>query len=220
MTDERTLATYIEMVSQPTPTPGAGSVAGIVGAMGCALAEMVCGITLSKQGDEPDLRIRESFDVVSTRRKELFLLAAQDEDAYGQYRTAQAMPRTNSEEQRARREAMAQHLERATDVPLRIAEASASALEELAVIAELGSLYALADISTAAYALEASTRGALENVWVNLRMTMDPERREELRLRADAALLRCSLATHSVTEIVSGRSGAKKDYAESDSTGQ
>jgi formiminotetrahydrofolate cyclodeaminase len=205
-TPGRTLDGYIELVAQPAPAPGAGSVAGIVGALGCALGEMVCGITLGNPNASPVERLRPAFELLTTNRNELVRLAGQDEEAYGRYREARAMPKSGDAERRARTTAMATTLEWAAEVPLRIAETSASSLEELVVVADLGSRYALADVSTAVYSLEASARGAIENVWVNLRIMKDRETRELLRARADDALLRCSLAVHSATDVISRRS--------------
>jgi formiminotetrahydrofolate cyclodeaminase len=209
MNEDRRLSEYLEAVSHPTPAPGAGSVTGIAGSLGCALGEMVCGITMGKAAADPDERLRSSCEVIASCRVQLYELAGQDEQAYGRYREAQAMPRATELEKQARAGSMAQTLESATETPLRIAETSASALEEMTVVAELGSRYALADVSTGAYILEASTRGALENVWVNLRIMKDGETRERLRTRADDALLRCSLALHAVSVAVSERSGGR-----------
>jgi formiminotetrahydrofolate cyclodeaminase len=218
MNADRTLSGYLEAVSQPTPAPGAGSVAGITGSLGCALGEMVCGITLGNVATDPDERLRSPCEEIASYRAELFELADQDEQAYGRYREAQAMPRATEVEKQARAARMAQTLELATEAPLRIAETSASALNELTIIAELGSRHALADVSTAAYTLEASTRGALENVWVNLRIMKDREPLEQLRARADEALLRCSLALHAVTVAVSERSSGRAQAERSDPT--
>ncbi|CAN5890820.1 cyclodeaminase/cyclohydrolase family protein [soil metagenome] len=211
VTPERTLTGYVDAVSQPSPAPGAGSVAAIVGSLGCALGEMVCGITLNNPKIEPDERLRRSHQVVTNCRARLLELASQDEEAYSRFRAAQAMPKSDDDQKHARAKEMARTLKLAAEVPLRIAETSADALEELIIIAKLGSKHALADVSTAAYALEASVRGALENVWVNLRMMNDPEMSDRLRNRGDATLLRYSLAVYNATAAVDRRSPDTKE---------
>lgn len=220
MTTDRSLTAYIEAVAQPIPAPGAGSVAGIVGSLACALGEMVCGITLNNPKIDPDERLRRSLGALTSWRVDLLDLAGQDEDAYSRYRDARSMPKSDELLKQARAETMARTLEEAAEVPLRIAECSATALEEMMIVAELGSKYALADVSTSAYALEASVRGALENVWVNLRIMQDRETRDRMRIRADDALLRCSLAVHAVSVAVIERSSGRTPAARSAPTDQ
>jgi formiminotetrahydrofolate cyclodeaminase len=205
MLDE-SLQAYLDGVASAAPSPGAGSVAGVIGALGCALGEMVCGITIAKPGQSADPRLVDAQSTLSANRPRLTELAAQDAIAYQRYTDARAMPRDNNDQRRGRSRELRERLAEAAEVPLSIAETCATALEATITIAELGSRYTLADVSTAAYALEAAARGALENVWVNIGLMKDEEAAERFRSRADEALLRSSLAIHQVITTVDERS--------------
>ncbi len=207
--NERSLAAYIDAVSQPTPAPGAGSVSAIVGSLGCALGEMVCAITLNNPKIKPDARLRSAAGVLTECRSVLVELSYQDEEAYRRFREAQALPKASASEKQARFERMSETLEWATEVPLKIAETSATALHELIVVANSGSRLTLADVTTAAFALNAAMKGSMENVWVNLRMMKDAETSEFLRNRADDALLRGAVSLNHAIAEAGRRAGLK-----------
>ena len=46
---EETLHRYLDDLASAQPTPGGGSTAALSGAMGAALASMVCRITMGKE---------------------------------------------------------------------------------------------------------------------------------------------------------------------------
>ena len=51
------LADYLAALAAATPTPGGGSAAGVTGAMGAALVEMVAGLSLAKgEGEHTAVR--------------------------------------------------------------------------------------------------------------------------------------------------------------------
>ncbi len=197
-----TIAGYLESVASASPAPGGGSVAAIVGSLGCALGEMVCSITLSRPSKNNEQRLSETHARLSECRATLVALAREDETAYLAYRSARALPRETAEDQQIRSIAMTQSLVHAAEIPLQIAERSSEALEALKIVAELGSSYTLADVATASYALSAAMKGALENVWVNLRSMKDDAQASVLRQRAEAASAREVSASSAVHAII------------------
>src|SRR5258707_1103314 len=52
MITQRPLETFLDELASGAPTPGGGSAAAIMGAMGAALVSMVCNVTLGKKGQE------------------------------------------------------------------------------------------------------------------------------------------------------------------------
>lgn len=170
---ERSLGDYIEATASPSPAPGAGSVAALCGAMGAALGEMVCGITLNAASTEHATDLDAARNSLRTRRLRLMELSPLDEAAYLAFREAQALPKQTDDEKAIRRQEMQTALHRAADVPLEIAETSCSALEQLLIVGRYGSRYTLADMATAGHVLNASISGALENVNVNISLIRD-----------------------------------------------
>ncbi|MGE3796783.1 MAG: cyclodeaminase/cyclohydrolase family protein [Thermomicrobiales bacterium] len=203
---DRTLASYIDSVASATPAPGAGSVAAIAGAMGCALGEMVCRITAGGSETGPSHPLEASLRVLAACREQLLLLSPADEEAYLAFRTAQAMPKSTVSEKGERTAAMQQSLLVAAEVPLQIASESARALGALESVAKLGSRYTLADIATAAHLLTAAINGALANVEVNVRMIRDADRKSQLSLSIAALREKRSKLLASVLAVIEDRS--------------
>src|SRR5688500_15029976 len=102
MDQERSLRGYLDAVAAGTAAPGGGSVAGIVGALGAALGEMVANLTL---GRERYADAEEALQPVRERLAELREMltdaATEDERAYAAYRAAASLPRETVEQKAA-----------------------------------------------------------------------------------------------------------------------
>lgn len=108
-----TLSDFLDAVAAPRPTPGGGSVAALVGALAAALGVM--GARLGGHGDE-EQRL--------TRLKDrLRRLAQADSEAYGALLDAYKI----SKQDPNRHASILAALDRATDIPLDIAESACEA---------------------------------------------------------------------------------------------
>ena len=193
---DRSVAEYALQVSTASPTPGGGSVSGVTGALAAGLAGMVCALTLNGNVSPDERAVLEPAELSAGElRLQLLTLAIGDEEAYGGYRTASAMPKTSEVERVARRTALQQALASAAEAPLAIARACFDLLAILPAIAARGTRHALSDTSASAILAEAALRAALLNVHVNAAMIKDGELAARLldeaaRLEAGAAILR------------------------------
>ena len=88
---DRRLDAYLEALASSSVAPGGGSAAGLTGALGCSLGQMVCNLTLDK-GDEAE--IRALHDTLGQMKANLLDLAQQDEQVFSRYRKATALPRS------------------------------------------------------------------------------------------------------------------------------
>jgi hypothetical protein len=95
----RSIGDYLAALSSGAPTPGGGSAAGLAGALGCSLGAMVCNLTLAKQQDEMISTLARRFTGMA---KQLIELAERDEQAFGMYRDAIALPKSAEEEKASR----------------------------------------------------------------------------------------------------------------------
>ena len=73
------LSDYLAALAAATPTPGGGSAAGLTGAMGAALVEMVAGLSLAKGAGEHASVQRTALERAAAARGELLTLAEEDE---------------------------------------------------------------------------------------------------------------------------------------------
>jgi len=167
------LDAYLERLASNEPTPGGGSAAALVGAVGAALVAMVGRIAKAPTDDlvarADDLRAK----LLDARRR--------DEDAYTAVVAAQALPKSTEDERAARTRLLDEALAAAASAPLLTA---ALALDLLHLVDRLlkipmGALES--DVACAAEFAYAALTACGYNVRVNHRYM-----RNELTIRQQA----------------------------------
>jgi formiminotetrahydrofolate cyclodeaminase len=181
-------AELLDRFASSDPTPGGGSAAALAGATGAALVLMVTGMPKTKTG-APDERAR--LDAAQGWAREagarLRSLVAEDSRAYDAVVAAYKLPKGTDAEKAARKQAVAEAMARATDVPLQTAEACLVVLKAAQEAAENGNPNALSDARTAGALAWAGLRGAGENVRINAPALQGEETASALA-RIEAAL--------------------------------
>ena len=163
------LAGFLDALASEAPTPGGGTAAATAAAMGAALAEMVSGLTLSKEKYAASHdAVRPIAEAARAARRDFLALAREDAEAYDAVVAARRLPKASEEEKRSRDTAIAAANRRATEVPMRTARAAAALLAHLPVLVERGNPNAASDVGSAALLLDAATEAALLNVGINL----------------------------------------------------
>jgi formiminotetrahydrofolate cyclodeaminase len=136
--------------------------------MGAALVLMVAGMAKTRTG-APDERGR--LDAARGWAREagerLRALVAEDSRAYDAVVAAYKLPKGTDAEKAARKQAVADAMARATDVPLQTAEACLVVLKGAQEAALHGNPNALSDARTAGALAWAGLLGAAENVRIN-----------------------------------------------------
>ena len=169
------------------PTPGGGSAAALVGALGAGLVSMVCKYTV---GRERFADVEEAAQRVLVRAEELRveLEQAVEEDvaAYGSYSRAQSMPRETDAEQGARNAALQTALRESTSVPLGVAERCTELLELAVEAAEIGNPFLISDAAVGAELAAAARASAELNVRLNVGGLEDEAFADESRARLQA----------------------------------
>jgi formiminotetrahydrofolate cyclodeaminase len=181
--DNRTIHEYLTALRSGSPTPGGGSAAAYAGAMGASLAAMVARLTL--KSTDADTALAPAAARLDALVNELSASARADEDCYGRYRAAAALPKATTEEKQARSAAMQAALQSAAETPLLTARRAIEALDLASIVAEFGTKYALSDVHVAGQLLSAAIDSALVFVDVNISMIKDDEIASDLRWRAD-----------------------------------
>lgn len=156
---------FVDIVAAPTPTPGGGSVAALVGALAAALAQMAAGLTV---GRKKYLEVSEQaghiLDKAEVIRREL--VAAIDEDA-ASFEAILAVMRNKDMDDAAKSSAMEAATIHAGEVPLRVARLSRDAAVLARTIATIGNVNAATDAAVGAMMAHAAVNGAGLNVKVN-----------------------------------------------------
>lgn len=160
---------FIESLRAPTGAPGGGAASAVSASLGCALYQMVAGVTLTlPRFTEGRDRLAEIEKQAIQLCDEFQALSAKDTEAYLAVEAAMKMPRSTPEEKAARRNAMQEAFRGATVVPLKVVEAVVSALSLLPDLLKYGNPNAITDVAVGTLLLEAARKGASMNAEINL----------------------------------------------------
>lgn len=180
---------YLDRLASAEPTPGGGSAATLVGALGAALIAMVARIS----ADAPRLAaVHEDARTLAREADALRarLRAAQidDERAYGAVVAASALPKNDDDAKRARTAALQRALTGAAEAPLHAAALAVEGLS-LAMRAErLGNAHLASDVTCAVHFLRAALAASAENVRINHHFMKNEDDVARQRARLDALL--------------------------------
>jgi formiminotetrahydrofolate cyclodeaminase len=173
----------------PDPTPGGGSAAALAGAVGAALLAMVAGLPKPRAKSETDLAaLRGAGASCADLSERLRVLVDKDTDAYDMLVSAYKLPKGTEEEKAARSRRIQEALRAATDTPLEVMRACASAIERADTVARLGNQNASSDVGVARELLRAGLRGAKFNVEINLENVKDAGYVETVRRESENLL--------------------------------
>lgn len=158
----------LERFASTDPTPGGGSAAALSGATAAALVAMVCAMPKTRSGSaEERARLDTGLGWAREARERLEGLVDEDSAAYDAVMAAYRLPKGTDAEKASRKEAIALALARASEVPIRTAEACLVVLRAATEAAAHGNPNALSDARTGAAMAWAGLVGAAENVRVN-----------------------------------------------------
>jgi methenyltetrahydrofolate cyclohydrolase len=159
---------FLAALARPSATPAAGSVVAIMGAMGAALVDMVCALTISKGAA---VGLEAQLQAVAARaqaaRARLTALADQDVEAFEAVMRAYALPRDSEPARAARSLAIQAALRSATEVPLVCARACGEVTELSRIVAQQGHVNAAGEAAVAGLAARAALHGAALTVRLN-----------------------------------------------------
>ncbi len=187
MIQDFTVSSFLEELSSKKSTPGGGGAAGLGGAVGTALGEMVVNLTLGKKKYADVEEEMQSILMTLTQMREEFLRLA-DEDAvvFAPLAAAYSLPATTDEEKKKKEAILEDLLVSAALVPLSVMELCLKTLNLLEVLGEKGSRLAVSDVGVGVQMIRASILGAKMNVYINTKTMIQREKARELNARAQS----------------------------------
>jgi methenyltetrahydrofolate cyclohydrolase len=208
MIAEQSLHRVLDELAGSAPTPGGGSAAALMGAMGAALVSMVCNLTIGRKGYEgEEAEMRQALDEAEALRKRLTAMIDADVQAFDGLMAAYKLPRATEQDKASRSHAVQQALKQATDVPLGCAQACAEVVELARRVAPIGSRSVISDAGVASLAAYAGLRSAALNVAINVPSIQDADFVRSRRERVDQLLSRCADDSELAYQTVLGRLG-------------
>uniref|UniRef100_A0A8C5QEX2 Formimidoyltransferase-cyclodeaminase n=1 Tax=Leptobrachium leishanense TaxID=445787 RepID=A0A8C5QEX2_9ANUR len=203
---KQTLAGFVRSVGARTATPGGGSVAAAVAAMGAALGCMVGQMTYGKkQFESLDDVMRKLIPPFHTAVDQLLSAVDADSNAFASYMAALKLPKGTAEEQQKRSDALQDGLKEAVYVPLHLAEKINSLWQPLQEMSQYGNVGCISDLQVAAKALETGVFGAYFNVQINLKQIKDDEFRTQTEKRILQLLEEAKTSAQSVLKACGDR---------------
>jgi len=159
---------FLDQLAGAQPTPGGGSAAAIMGAMGAALVSMVCNVSFGKKGCESaEPQLRAILERSETLRRRLAGMVAEDIAAFDALMAAYKLPKASQEEKARRSQIIQASLRRATEVPLECARACAEVVELAQRVTAQGYRHVISDAGVGVAAADAALRSAALNVFIN-----------------------------------------------------
>lgn len=174
----------VEALASSDPTPGGGSAGAVSASMGAGLILMAGSISIkSKKVEESSKsKLKSVLPAVSKIKSELQFLISEDSVSYDMFTKAAKLPKGSPE----RMQAMQNALKYAAEVPLKTAKLSSDLLKLVKPLEKCFSPAVLSDVKCAGYLLEAGTKCAVENVYINTSGLKDIDTAQKLESEAKA----------------------------------
>jgi formiminotetrahydrofolate cyclodeaminase len=208
MITQRPVATFLDELASGAPTPGGGSAAAIMGAMGAALVSMVCNVTLGKKGHEAvESEMKAVRDESEKLRLRLTSMVAEDIAAFDGLMAAYRLPKVTEDDKSRRAAAIQSSLRAATDTPLACARACAEVVALSRRAGEKGYAGVISDAGVGVLAANTALRGAALNVYINTPSLKDRAFADAATAELEQLLDTCARESELVFELVRSRLG-------------
>jgi formiminotetrahydrofolate cyclodeaminase len=208
MITQHPVDTFLDELASGAPTPGGGSAAAIMGAMGAALVSMVCNVTIGKKGLESvEAEMKAVRDESEKLRLRLTAMVAEDVEAFNGLMAAYRLPKATDEERSRRGAAIQSSLRAATETPLACARACAEVVALSKRAGEKGYAGVISDAGVGVLAANTALRSAALNVYINAPSLKDRAFADAATAELEQLLGACARESELVFELVRSRLG-------------
>ena len=200
--EDEPIGRWLEELASAAPAPGGGGVAALEVALGAALLEMACNLTIGRPAyAEHEATMLAARAAARTLRTDAMALVEEDATAFRAVIDAYKLPRGDEAEATRRSERIELALAGAADVPRRTALAAAEILTLAESIVPRANPNVVSDVAAAAAAAGAALSTALVNIEVNRGSIGDAELKASLGEAIAEAERQCARAEAVVTAV-------------------
>ena len=208
MITESSIEKFLDDLASGAPTPGGGSAAAIMGAMGAALISMVCNVTVGKKGLEAvEAEMKSLREQSEKLRARLAAMVAEDVAAFDGLMAAYRLPKLSETDKLRRTEAIQTSLRAATETPLDCARACSEVIDLAQRAGEAGYPGVISDAGVGVLAAHAALRSAALNVHMNAPSLKDREFARQATSEVAELLEAGTRRSEAVYALVRGRVG-------------
>jgi len=177
---------FVSVLGSKAPVPGGGSACALVAAIGAALGNMVCCLTLGKKKYESvETEMRAIKKDVEAMQATLLDLVQQDAIAFEPLARAYALPTETKEQAEKKATILEEALKLACVVPFTLVQVCGVVIRLQKELAAKGSVLAVSDAGVGAELCKAAMRGAALNVYINTKAMLDREYANTLNKRTE-----------------------------------
>jgi glutamate formiminotransferase/formiminotetrahydrofolate cyclodeaminase len=170
------LVQFSNATSSESTTPGGGSIAAYMGALGISLGTMVANISSHQRGWDDRW---EEFSILAEKGEQLKakLLNLVDEDAVviRQIAETRQLPEGTETEKKVRKKAIQETIKKTIEVPFQVLKLSAESLNVIKYVAEHGFKSSVLDAGVGAICAQSAILGAYLRILLNCRDLDDPK---------------------------------------------
>lgn len=164
---------FINDLSSPLPSPGGGSVAGLVGALAGSLNSMVYSLTVNKKSfEKQDVEIQKivlDFKEASAKfTKKALMLMEEDRKEFNKLMDCYKLPKETEEEKEFRNKQITQKTVKAMMAPKNLAEECYKFYDNIDIAVKYGNKMLVSDAVCSAILLNAAIESSIVNVKINL----------------------------------------------------
>jgi len=206
MIKESAIDKFLDELASQNATPGGGSAAAIIGAMGAALVAMVCHLTIGKKKyAEVEDEMKALREKAEALRHRLTGMIEDDVKAFDAVMGAYGMPKETDAEKQKRSAAIQDALKLATEVPLRCCHAAREVIDLAAIASAKGNLGVISDAGVAVLAAYAALRSAALNIYTNGKIITDRTYADAKLKELETLLSGAEDVTEEAYELVKGK---------------
>lgn len=206
MIKDMNVQNFLDQLASQASTPGGGSAAAIMGAMGAALVSMVCNLTIGKKNYAAvEGELKEVLQRSEELRQRLTGMVADDIRVFNQVMSAYGMPKDTDDQRSARGSTIQDALKEATVVPLACAKACAEVIELSRAAADKGNLNVISDAGVAVMAAYGALKSAALNVYINVGNIKDQHFAKAMSNELETILGRCESEAQDIFALVKSK---------------
>ena len=206
MIKQSAIEKFLDALAGQSATPGGGSAAAIIGAMGAALVAMVCNLTIGKKKyAEVEDEMQSLLAKAEELRHRLTGMIEDDVKAFDAVMEAYGMAKETDAEKAARSGAIQAALKLATEVPLRCCHAAREVIDLAAATSAKGNLNVISDAGVGVLAAYAALRSAALIGYTNAKMSTDKAFADAKLKEVEPLLSGAEGVTEKAYELVKGK---------------
>jgi formiminotetrahydrofolate cyclodeaminase len=197
---------FLDALASSNATPGGGSAAAILGAMGAALVSMVCNLTIGKKKyAEVEGEMKDVLAKAEELRHRMTGMIQEDVKAFDTVMGAYGMPKETDADKLKRDAAIQDALKQATEVPIRCCHLAREVIDLALTASAKGNLNVISDAGVGVLSAYAALRSAALNVYINAKMISDKSFVDAKLKELEGLLAGAEAATEKAYDIVRGK---------------